>query len=148
MAAALTACEGTVAIISPGAPAPLVRTPFSASFQRVLVPQIVVVSGSRRVTPSFDIAIVASEFVDVQRVTIRMLDGSSLGGPMVTFGAPQLVPEFGATRVAPGATSVFGVRPAFVWTNSWGPPRSIAADIVSVDDRGRMHSVTIQSAWP
>ena len=46
-------------------------------------------------TRRFDLVITALTPVEVDSVTIQMLDGTSLGGPMLTFPRPKLTERFG-----------------------------------------------------
>ena len=92
-----------------------------------------------------DLRIAASATVDLQQVTIHMIDGTNLGGPMVTVPRTDLVQQFGSTRIVAGTTRTFTLRPTLVLTNS---PRSVAADITVTDSRGIAFGVTAQSPWP
>jgi hypothetical protein len=74
----------------------------------------------------FDIVINALTPVDVDSVTIQMLDGSSLGGPLMTFPRPKLTERFGDLRVAPGIPRRFGFEPQFPCGTS---ATSVLADI-------------------
>jgi hypothetical protein len=89
-----------------------------------LVPSITL--APRPLTRRFDIVITALTPVDVDSVTIQMLDGSSLGGPMLTFPQPKLAERFGDTRVAAGIPRRFGFDAQF----PCGPrATSVLADI-------------------
>jgi hypothetical protein len=92
-----------------------------------------------------DLRIAASATVDLQQVTIHMIDGTNLGGPMVTVPRTDLVQQFGSTRIVAGTTRTFTLRPTFVFTN---PPRSVSADITVKDSRGVAFGVSAQSPWP
>jgi hypothetical protein len=94
---------------------------------------------------AFEIVVSASQSIDVQQVTIHMIDGSNLGGPMVTVPWATLMERFGTTHVAAGMTRTFTLWPSFVWTS---PPRSVAADITCVDSHGVMHRLTVERPWP
>jgi hypothetical protein len=96
-------------------------------------------------SPIIDLRIAASTTVDLQQVTIHMIDGTNLGGPMVTVPRTDLVQQFGSTRIVAGTTRTFTLRPTLVLTNS---PRSVAADITVKDSRGVAFGVTAQSPWP
>jgi hypothetical protein len=61
----------------------------------------------RPLTRRFDVVITALTPVDVDSVTIQMLDGTSLG-PTMTFPRPKLTERFGDTLVAAGMTRRFG----------------------------------------
>jgi hypothetical protein len=92
--------------------------------------------------PIFDLRIVASTTVDLDQVTIHMIDGTNLGGPMVTVPRTDLVGQFGSTLIVAGTTRTFTLRPTFVCTN---PPRSVAAEIIVRDSRGVSFGVTAVS---
>src|SRR5262245_10945836 len=96
-------------------------------------------------TSIFDLRIVASTTVDLDRVTIHMIDGTNLGGPMVTVPRTDLLGQFGSTRIFAGSTRTFTLRPDLVCTN---PPRSVAANITVTDSRGVSFGATAQSPWP
>ena len=96
-------------------------------------------------SPIFDLRISASTTVDLHQVTIHMIDGSNLGGPMITVPRTDLVGQFGTTSIVAGSTRTFTLRPKFVWTT---PPKSIAADITVKDSRGVAYGVTVESPWP
>jgi|SRR5437899_5511995 len=138
---ALCGCDGgpfaaaiTTAGVSTAAPVVVfIRPAFSGP--------VVIVDTS----PIVDLRIVASTTVDLQQVTIHMIDGTNLGGPMVTVPRTDLVEQFGSTVIVAGTTRTFTLRPGFVLTN---PPRSVAADITVKDSRGVVHNVTAESPWP
>ena len=95
--------------------------------------------------PIFDLRIVASTTVDLDQVTIHMIDGTNLGGPMVTVPRADLLTQFGTIRILGGSIGTFRLHPRLKWTN---PPRSVAADITVMDSRGVAHTVTTESPWP
>jgi len=100
-------------------------------------------------SPIIDVRISASATVDLQQVTIHMIDGTNLGGPMVTVPRTDLVGQFESTRILGGSISTFRFHPRFEWKNPpRNPPRSVAADITVKDSRGVAHSVTAESPWP
>ena len=74
-----------------------------------------------------------------------MIDGTNLGGPMVTVPQADLVGQFGSIRILGGSIGTFRFHPRFKWTN---PPRSVAADITVKDSQGVAHTVTAESPWP
>ena len=63
---------------------------------------------------SFDLIVLPSQAarVSVESVTIRLIDGTNLGGPMLTFSRPDLNRIFGSTLVV--ARRVYGMVEAFV----------------------------------
>ena len=102
---------------------------------------VVVVQSS----PIIDLRIEASTTVDLDRVTIHMIDGTNLGGPMITVPRADLVGQFGNIRILGGSIRTFRLHPKGEWKN---PPRSVAADITVMDSRGVAHTVTAESPWP
>ena len=92
--------------------------------------------------PIFDLRIAASTTVDLDQITIHMIDGTNLGGPMVTVPRTDLVGQFGSTLIVAGTTRTFTLRPRFVCTN---PPLSVAAVITVRDSRGVSFGVTAVS---
>ena len=100
-------------------------------------------------SPIIDLRISASATVDLQQVTIHMIDGTNLGGPMVTIPRTDLVGQFQTTRILGGSIGTFRFHPRFDWKNPpKNPPRSVAADITVKDSRGVAHTVTAESPWP
>ena len=100
-------------------------------------------------SPIIDLRISASATVDLQQVTIHMIDGTNLGGPMVTVPRTDLVGQFQSTRILGGSIGTFRFHPRFDWKNPpKNPPRSVAADITVKDSRGVAHTVTAESPWP
>jgi len=95
-------------------------------------------------TPTIDIRIAASTTVDLDQVTIHMIDGTNLGGPMVTVPRTDLVSQFGNTRIVAGTTRTFTLSPTLVVSNS---ARSVVANVTVMDTRGVAFGVTAESAW-
>jgi len=107
---------------------------------------VVIVDGA--FSPTIDLRISASATVDLQQVTIHMIDGTNLGGPMVTVPRTDLVGQFESTRILGGSIGTFRFHPRFEWKNPpRNPPRSVAADITVKDSRGVAHTVTAESPW-
>ena len=99
--------------------------------------------GRRHRSPGFDLVITSSKDVNLHHVTIRMIDGTDLGGPTVTLPQVELVERFGSSHVRAGTRRVLTFRPEFEWTV---PPRGVAADIAVLDDRGGMQRVTAEGS--
>jgi hypothetical protein len=97
----------------------------------------------RPLTRRFDIVITALTPVDVDSVTIQMLDGTSLGGPMLTFPRPKLTERFGDLRVAAGIPRRFGFEPQFPCGTSM---TSVLADIGVRYPGGGMQVLTASQA--
>ena len=81
-----------------------------------------------------------SIFMD--RVTLRLVDGSNIGGPAVTFPRPELNSMFGSTLVV--STRAFAFQPQFGCLVA--RPRVMAADVVFVDGAGDSRTVTVSAS--
>ena len=96
-------------------------------------------------TTRFDLIILPSQpaRVSVESVTIRMIDGTSLGGPMLTFSRPDLIRLFASTEVV--------TRRVFTFNAQFGCaprlPRSMAADVVVADGHGATQTVTASASF-
>jgi hypothetical protein len=99
--------------------------------------------GRPYVTPALDLAIVASRTVNVDRVTLRMLDGSNLGGPMVAFPQAGLTNEFGNTVVAAGQSRHFWFYPSFP---CGGVPYGYTAELTLVEPTGATYALTVSGS--
>ncbi len=77
----------------------------------------------------------------VDRVTFRLLDGSSVGGPQMTFPRADLNALFGTTLVNAGAQRVFAFQPTF----GCGvfQPITLAADLFLLDQFGVQRVTTL-----
>jgi hypothetical protein len=97
------------------------------------------------VATSFDIVVIPSRQTDVfmDSVTLRLINGESVGGPSVTFPTPDLTRMFGPTVVV--GRRAFTFRPQFGC--QVGRPRSISVDVVLSDGKGRSQSVTGSAAF-
>jgi hypothetical protein len=94
-------------------------------------------------TTNFNLVITASAVnVSVDSVTFRLLDGSGLGGPMITVPKPGLDQMFGSTLVV--GSRAFAFQPVF----GCGviQARSIAAEVVLVDSTGTARNVTVSAS--
>ncbi len=92
----------------------------------------------------FDLAITTSRTIDLNRVTLRVGDGSSIGGPSVTFPAPLLTERFQTTSIAAGTTRVLTFNPPFGCAVL--PSSFIFADIFLTDSFGSSRLVTVSTA--
>jgi hypothetical protein len=93
------------------------------------------------VVGTFGLAVTASAAVVMSELTIQMIDGSNLGGPMVTFPQQKLIAQFGTTRIAPGVTA--GSHFSVTFSCSGLAPRGLLANLVFLDAAGLPHSVTV-----
>jgi len=94
-------------------------------------------------TTSFDLVIDQQGASDLflDQVTIRLFDGSSLGGSPVLMSAADLAVRFRSTRIRPGVTSRFGFAPRFGCSTFL--PRSLHADIVLRDGSGGLQTARL-----
>jgi len=97
-------------------------------------------------TPAFDLVLVQPQSVNffLDRVTFRMIDGTSLGGPSVTFPSAQLTSMFGSTLIV--GSRAFSFRPQF-GCGFFTRPGSIVADVVLIDGRGQSHNVSVSAPF-
>jgi hypothetical protein len=100
--------------------------------------------GSPYVTSGFAIVISAGRTTELDQVTIRLLDGSHVGGPAVTFPRPGLTNEFGSTVIVAGDTRRFLFRPYFPC--GAGRAQAVAADLSFVDLGGVPHGMTVTTS--
>jgi len=96
---------------------------------------------------SFNFVIAARQRVDFDSMTIRMVDGTNLGGPMITVPHAQLVNEFGTTLIGAGTTRSFGLR-RDIPCDRLATARSIGAELAFVDAGGQSHGVTVSTPLP
>jgi hypothetical protein len=94
-------------------------------------------------TTAFDLVIDHQGGSDlfVEQVTIRLLDGSSVGGSPVLMSAVDLAARFVSTRVRPGTTSRFGFTPRFSCETFL--PRSVRTDLLLRDASGMQQTMRL-----
>ena len=125
---ALSACDSGIVSHVGTAPTPLSPSPaISASIQYIPTSQgpNVGTTGCNPLVPpvtTFAVVIVAPTPMRVDTVTIRLIDGSNLGGPMVTFPQPGLAAQFGTTVVPAGIPRTFTFTPQFSCGSGTDPP--------------------------
>ena len=134
LAGALCACDadgrrvGAAIFLAPTAPAAI-----AVSINRVLTsPPPFDGSVACAFTPTFDVVVLAIAPVRLEHVTIQMIDGSVLGGPMIPI--PQSAPVNGTMFMAAG------VRRTFTFPSSIScaspVPRTVKASVVCVNQAG------------
>jgi len=96
--------------------------------------------GTASTGPAFDVVVSSAADCDVDAAMFRLIDGSSLGGPMVTV--PQAT--LGASHIAAGTSRTFRLRPPLVFN---GQPSAVSVDVSCVDGRGVRHHATDQRPW-
>jgi hypothetical protein len=146
---ALTACDDSApAMLNPGGP----------STSQMLAASMSVYPGTAQsgyqnagcqvvaqVPVRVNVLLTSSQNVDLNSVTIQMLDGTHLGGPIVTIPQQQLNTQFGTTQIVAGAPRTFVFDPMFPCA---GVPHSVVADISFLDHQGLPHSVRVSTPWP
>jgi hypothetical protein len=147
----LTACDGDGSGLRPIgiAVAPSTLSFASASiaprFGVFGAPLIFNCSATTAAVLPLDLVFTAIDTANVTNVTIRLLDGTSVGGPSVTFPQPDLRSQFGTTIVVAGATRTFGFRPLFTCARR---PLTVAADITFLIGGGRTQRLTVAGSLP
>jgi hypothetical protein len=79
----------------------------------------------------------------LNHVTLRLNDGSSVGGPTVTFPQADLTRMFGSTIIVD--TRTFTFQPQFGCFV--GQPRSLIAELTLVDTTGRTRTLTTSASF-
>ena len=147
-ALAIGACSGGGVVASPTSPT--TAAVVSASIGLAASPSAAFVNqgcaATPQAAPSFDIVVLTTRTADLESVTIRLINGTELGGPMITFPSAPLTTQFGTTRLVAGTPRTFTLSPRFVC----GPdrPQSVAADLVVVELSGAAHRLTVSRALP
>jgi hypothetical protein len=95
---------------------------------------------------AFNVVIVAPMSVRVDNVTIAMVNGQNLGGPMVTFPQPALTAQFGTTVVLAGIPRTFTFTPQFPCASF--APSQVMAKIALLDSAGLPRTVTASGPFP
>jgi hypothetical protein len=144
---ALTACDvggkgHVTGVITPSPLDDLVATLTPSAF--VQIPAV----GLPCIVPdttslAFNLAITTSRTVDLNRVTLRVGDGSSLGGASVTFPTPLLTERFQTTVIPGGTTRVLTFNPPFGCAVL--PSSLIFADIFLTDSFGVARTLTVST---
>jgi len=75
-----------------------------------------------------------------------LINGSELGGPMITIPRAPLTAQFGTTRILAGTPRTFTLTPHFVC--GAGRAQSVAVDISVVEPSGVVDSVTVTRPLP
>jgi hypothetical protein len=94
-------------------------------------------------TTGFNLVIFQERPSFLDQVTVHLLDGTSVGGPAITFPRSQLNGMFGSTLVV--SSRAFPFRPQFAC--GLGRPRSIRADVVLIDANGSSRNVSVSAAF-
>ena len=147
-AAALTACDQDATLQTSLATAPT-RSAFVGRMASLPTVSIAAPVGfscmpTTTVATSVNLVIVASTFIDVEQVTLRLIDGTHVGSSPITIPQAQLSAQFGSTRVQPGTTRVFAFQPQFLCGSL--QPALFAADVVFLDATGARQTMTVSSS--
>ncbi len=102
------------------------RASIAPSFNAFAGPSIFFCPAATAVALPVDLVVSAIDTATVTQVTIRLPDGSNVGGPSVTFPHPDLRSQFGNTVVLAGATRTFALNPLFTCGVR---PLTVAADL-------------------
>jgi hypothetical protein len=151
-AVALSGCDEAAVVVSPSDSSSSSSAPITASIRVVDVePQASLAVGfgcaaRSFFSPTFDVIVASSRAVDLDNVTIHLIDGSNVGGPMVTVPRVELTSDFGTTFIAAGRNRSFRFRPRFPC--SVRPPRFLAADLAFVDLQRMTHVIKVSYPWP
>ena len=156
VAIALSACDSGIVSHVGTAPTALSPSPspaISASIQYVPTSQgpNVGISGCNPHVPpvtTFAVVIATPTPMRVDNVTIRLIDGSNLGGPMVTFPQPGLTAQFGTTVVPAGIPRTFTFTPQFACGSGTTLPSQVMGQISLMDSAGLPHTVAVSAPFP
>src|SRR5262245_59240759 len=85
----------------------------------------------------FNVIVGASRTVTLDSVTVGLIDGTNLGGPMTPVPPPRATGQLGGTVIIGGTTRTFGFQPFFPCTNLVGNLVSVRA--LLVDEFGVAH---------
>jgi hypothetical protein len=93
---------------------------------------------------AFDIAISTSRTVDLNRVTLRVGDGTHVGGPSITFPTAFLAERFETTVIPAASTRVLTFNPPFGCVVL--PSNLVFADIFLTDSFGSSRLITVSTS--
>jgi len=108
-ALAMSACDGTSVVTSPGIVSTAPTVVASIGLSSASRASTIVFVGAPPPIKFCDLVISTSAAVDLQQVTIHMINGTNLGGPMITFPSAELTNLFGTTHVMAGAPRTFSM---------------------------------------
>ncbi len=150
-AIALSACDSPAISHVGTAPSPIPA--ISASIQYVPTGQGPGLGTAGCHTPlspltTFDVVIATSAQMRVDNVTMQLIDGSNLGGPMVTFPQPRLMSQFGTTVVPAGIARTFTFTPQFACGSGTTLPSRVMGQITLSDSTGLSRTVAISAPLP
>jgi hypothetical protein len=147
-AVAMAACDRTTnrsGTVITFAPTPAIAAQISPQTLPLFVATTTPCTAGIAFTTGFDLVIVqtGSANVSIDQVTLRLIDGTGLGGPSITIPQPQLASMFGSTLVA--GTRSFSFNPQFACGLT--RPGSIAGTVVLTDAEGIVRTVSVDAAF-
>ncbi len=152
LAIALSACDGGAAVgvgviatapsASPAVTASISTVPPAPAFRGFGC------FGPSQVAVAFDVVIVINVSMPMRLndVMMQLIDGSHVGGPMVTFPQPSLTTQFGTTDVLAGIARPFRFSPQFQCDAHRAD--HVAAHLTLLDSRGASRGVTVAGPLP
>jgi hypothetical protein len=78
--------------------------------------------------------------INIDHVTVQMIDGTHLGGPAVTFPGAMVAQQFGTVRLVGGTTRTFIAQPDVVCGAA--PWRTVSVGVAFQDLGGASHVAT------
>ena len=95
------------------------------------------------ISTRFDLVVnlAGSRDLFMQQVTMRLLDGSHVGGSPLLVSAGDLSARFGSTVIAAGTRRTFAFDPQFGCGSF--VPVSLAIDVILIDRLGSRHATTV-----
>ncbi len=147
LALALAACDGNNTRIHMSGSELVPSTPFGMTIAPQSLgffPSVAACPFSSTFDTSFNLVIVAtSGRPSLDAVTFRLIDGTGLGGPAVTFPRAELNTMFGSTAIV--GTRSFGFHPSFPCGH--GHPSKMNADAVVVDASGNPQTLNVTAPF-
>jgi hypothetical protein len=120
------------------------RASIAPRFNAFAGPSIFICPAPTAVVLPLDLVVTAIDTATVTQVTIRLPDGSNVGGPSVTFPRPDLRSQFGSTLVLAGTTRTFAFNPFFTCGLR---PLTVAADLTFLVG-GQTQRLTVSGSLP
>jgi hypothetical protein len=92
---------------------------------------------------AFNLTINAFATIDLNQVTLRLNDGTTLGGPSVTFPADSLRAQLTTTRFNAGSSRTVVLQPFFGCSFVTAP--FLFADLLFIDGAGGAQTLTVST---
>jgi hypothetical protein len=84
--------------------------------------------------------------LDLDEVTIQLMDGSNRGGPMLTVPRAGLTQQFSTVRITAGRGRTFGFRSTLPCAAA--KPYAVTAYLNVSNEQGAAYRITAQGAFP